>query len=366
MMKHKLLTIILLLLVASVADAQKTFVIKGHIKGVDKGELLVLAPKAERMDTLGRCAFAGEDFTLTGEVDQPTFSTLVLKGYNGGFSLFVEPGSTYRANLVNGPSAIIEGSTMQDDFNRYKMIVEEGNISSKQMSKEADSLRRAQKFKSASMVTSALDSVMKVTTSRLKELIEKHSDDEFAAFIMLSNAAVKDKLEDKELLYNLLSEKARQTPSGMNLLAIIKRMRALGVGKMAPNFELTDIAGNKVNLYGIRAKIKIVDFWASWCGPCRMENPNMVSLYKDFKSKGLEVISVSLDSSKEKWMQAVNKDKMTWTQVSSLKAWNCPVALQYEVKQVPTIYVLDAYNNIIAKDIRGEELREFVSNHINQ
>jgi thiol-disulfide isomerase/thioredoxin len=255
---------------------------------------------------------------------------------------------------------------MQDDFNRYKKIVEESNIISKQMNKEVDSLRRAQKFKSAAMMTSALDSVMKVRTSRLKELIDKHSDDEFAAFIMLSNAAVKDKLEEKEVLYNLLSEKARQTPSGKNLLVIINRMRALGVGKIAPNFELTDITGNKVNLYGIRAKMKIIDFWASWCGPCRMENPNMVSLYKDFKSKGLEVISVSLDSSKEKWMQAVNKDRMTWAQVSSLKAWNCPVAQLYEVKQVPTIYVLDSYNNIIAKDIRGEELREFITKHINQ
>ena len=104
-------------------------------------------------------------------------------------------------------------------------------------------------------------------------------------------------------------------------------------------------------------KVTIIDFWASWCGPCRQENPNVVAIYKEFHSKGLNIIGVSLDKDKAKWKEAILKDKLTWNQVSNLKFWDEPIAAQYKVQSIPATFILDASGNIIAKDLRGAELR---------
>ena len=104
-------------------------------------------------------------------------------------------------------------------------------------------------------------------------------------------------------------------------------------------------------------KVTIVDFWASWCGPCRAENPNVVAIYKELHAKGLNIVGVSLDKDAAKWKEAIAKDKLTWTQVSHLKFWNEPIAAQYEVQSIPATFVLDASGKVVAKDLRGNELR---------
>ncbi len=104
-------------------------------------------------------------------------------------------------------------------------------------------------------------------------------------------------------------------------------------------------------------KVTIIDFWASWCGPCRAENPNVVALYNELHSKGLNIIGVSLDEDATKWKAAIAKDKLTWTQVSNLKGWKDPIALTYEVEGIPATFILDAKGNIVAKNLRGDELK---------
>ncbi|MBF2707709.1 TlpA family protein disulfide reductase [Flavobacterium soyangense] len=104
-------------------------------------------------------------------------------------------------------------------------------------------------------------------------------------------------------------------------------------------------------------KVTIVDFWASWCAPCRAENPNVVALYKEFHSKGLNIVGVSLDRDAAKWKEAIAKDKLTWIQVSHLKFWDEPIAAQYGVQQIPSTFILDATGKIVAQNLRGVELQ---------
>lgn len=105
-------------------------------------------------------------------------------------------------------------------------------------------------------------------------------------------------------------------------------------------------------------KVTLIDFWASWCAPCREENPNVVALYNELHSKGLNIISVSLDNNSDKWKHAIAEDKLTWTQVSNLKEMADPIALQYNVTQVPTTFLLDSKGKIVAVDLYGDDLKE--------
>ena len=104
-------------------------------------------------------------------------------------------------------------------------------------------------------------------------------------------------------------------------------------------------------------KATLIDFWASWCPPCRQENPNVVAIYKEFHAKGLNIISVSLDKFADKWKQAIEEDELSWTQVSNLKEMKDPIALQYEVTQIPTTFLLDASGKVVAVDLRGDDLK---------
>ena len=129
------------------------------------------------------------------------------------------------------------------------------------------------------------------------------------------------------------------------------------MGVIAPDFKAPTPDGKLVSLKESLGKATLIDFWASWCPPCRQENPNVVVLYNEFHSKGLNIISVSLDEVAAKWKGAIAQDKLTWTQVSNLKEMKDPIALQYGVSQIPTTFLLDATGKVVAIDIRDENLK---------
>ncbi len=136
----------------------------------------------------------------------------------------------------------------------------------------------------------------------------------------------------------------------------IKRIKGISVGDEAPDFTLNNPEGQDVTLSSLRGKYVLIDFWASWCGPCRMENPNVVKLYNKYKDKGFAIYGVSLDKEKGAWLAAIKKDNLTWTHGSDLKFWNSAVAQTYGVSAIPATYLLDKEGKVIAKNLRGSSL----------
>jgi peroxiredoxin len=134
-------------------------------------------------------------------------------------------------------------------------------------------------------------------------------------------------------------------------------MLAVVVGKPAPKFSAKSPEGKLISLDESLGKVTIVDFWASWCAPCRKENPNVVALYNEYHSKGLNIIGVSLDQDAKKWKDAIAKDNLSWIHVSNLKYWDEPIGKQYGISSIPATFILDAKGNIVAKDLRGDALR---------
>jgi peroxiredoxin/uncharacterized protein YdcH (DUF465 family) len=146
-----------------------------------------------------------------------------------------------------------------------------------------------------------------------------------------------------------------------------ERLAMLDIGKISPNFSAPNPDGKQVSLNEIKGKATIIDFWASWCGPCRRENPNVVKVYEKFHDKGLEIISVSLDrpGQTEKWLQAIKDDKLTWHHVSNLMYFNDPVAQQYNIQSIPATFILDADGIIVAKSLRGQALEDKIAEMLN-
>jgi peroxiredoxin len=158
--------------------------------------------------------------------------------------------------------------------------------------------------------------------------------------------------------FNKLKPNIKQTALGVKTKYTIDGFDALNVGKLAPLFTAPDTLGRPVKLADYRGKYVLLDFWASWCVPCREENPNVVAAYKRFHNKNFDVLSVSLDKSdaKASWIAAIKKDGLTWQHVSDLKFWNSDVAKLYFIKSIPQNYLIDPNGKIIAANLRGEAL----------
>lgn len=192
-------------------------------------------------------------------------------------------------------------------------------------------------------------------SDKMAEMIKKNSN-MYASIIAIQGL-------DPEKYFDLFAEVdknlSKKFPNNQNVLIfhdIVTKSMALAIGQEAPEINLPDTQGKELSLKSLRGKIVLVDFWASWCGPCRKEMPNVVKAYAKYKDKGFEIYGVSLDQSKDKWLEAIQKDGITWPQVSDLKYWDCEAAKLYNVQGIPFTVLLDKDGKILAKNLRGEEL----------
>ena len=151
-------------------------------------------------------------------------------------------------------------------------------------------------------------------------------------------------------------------PQVKPFLENIKRMKGVSIGSEAPEIALPSPTGEIKRLSDYRGKYVLIDFWASWCGPCRRENPNVIKTYAAFKDKGFEIFGVSLDQEKSAWITAIQKDSLTWPHVSDLQYWNSVAAQAYQVSSIPMTYLVDPKGNIVAKGLRGDSLNQFLAN----
>lgn len=154
------------------------------------------------------------------------------------------------------------------------------------------------------------------------------------------------------------SKEVRESPEAKALLAEAEKKRSIGIGKIAPDFSAPDTAGNTVALKDFRGKYVLIDFWASWCGPCRAENPHVVAAYEKYKNKNFTILAISLDKAdgKDAWLKAIRQDKLAWTHISELRHWNSAIAKQYFVRGIPQNFLIGPDGKILASNLRGAKL----------
>lgn len=360
-MKKILLPLAALTLSLAACNTTPKYTINGTIEGEQTGNVYLVKPNASAVDTLAKAAVADGKFTLTGTVEGLTDAYVIIEGKRGGTPIFVENAVfTATLNPANPGENMISGTPTQDLANQYMAISKEARKAQSVLYKEYSAAAQEKNEEKMKEVEEQYNKLEEEAAAKEDELTKANADSYVAAY-MLANKMGGMEADELDAKFKLLGPNAQATEIGKKIADRIQKLSAVAVGQVAPDFTLNTPEGQPMSMHSIKGKVKLIDFWASWCGPCRGENPNVVKVYNEYHPKGLEILSVSLDSDKDAWLKAIEDDQLTWNHVSDLKGWQNEAAQLYGVNGIPHLVVLDENNVIVAKNLRGEELQKKIA-----
>ena len=354
------------------------YIISGTVKGVADGKTVVLEKQDEtgQLKPIDTVKIKDGKFTIKGSAKEPEIMLLQVEALQGKVPFILENGDI--EVIVDKDS--IQKSKLSGTFNND--IFSKFNVDVVKFQKESQ--KKMMAFQNANMakMKAAQEAKDTVTINKLMkeyQVLQKSGMDFYVKFAesnpkaLLSALIVDSMLNDPSVdlarakkIFASFSPELKKYKPGKSIQSKLDKIAkpvtaAAEVGTIAPDFSAPNPEGKSISLKESLGKVTIIDFWASWCNPCRAENPNVVAIYNEFHAKGLNIISVSLDKDAKKWKEAIAKDKLTWTQVSNLKDFQDPIAITYGVNAIPSTYILDANGTIVAKDLRGAELKAKIS-----
>lgn len=350
------------------ACAGGEYSVSGTITG-HGGRILLLQPVSEDVtDTLANCVTTDGSFAFSGQVKNPVEARLEIVGTRLNIPLFLESGAdiTVTADVEKNDWITAGGGELQqirNDWRAHELEVVAARDSIENYYRSnydlSDYFWVLQARGALQRYADECDSIENVFLAS--------NDNMVAASVVYDRS--KRLIRDKELAvkYALLGENARKSLRGRQLAPEAERIASVTLGGTAPDFTMETPDGGSISLYDVKGKVKILDFWASWCGPCRAENPNVKRIYEKYHDKGLEILSVSLDTDKEKWLEAIEVDGMPWNHASELGKTEVNTARDiYEIHGIPFMLILDENNKIISTGLRGERLEEFVAGQLQE
>ena len=355
-MRKLLLSIVAASMTLAACNAQSGYKVTGTVEGMPDGKAIIATVNGSSLDTLAKADVKNGSFEFTGNVSEPTGAYIMVIGQRGAIPFMLE-----NANItVNAGQAglTVTGSEGQKIYDQFMAI----NATAQQ-----EAMKLQQEYQAANpdqakiqAIQEAYAKLMTDAQAKETELIKANPDSYVSTFVIVSGMGQMEYEQLKER-YNLLGEKAKASAQGKAIAAQIAKLESTAIGQIAPNFTITTPEGESISLYDIKGKVKLIDFWASWCGPCRGENPHVVEIYKEYHPKGLEIFGVSLDNNKEAWVKAIADDGLVWKHGSDLKGWQSAPAQLYSVSGIPHTVLLDENNKIIAKNLRGDELKQKIA-----
>ncbi len=339
-------------------SSEPHYVINGKIEGADSVTFMLQKREAGKIVNIDSAiAYKGSFKMKGGAVKYPEMVLLSVRDSRMRTSFYLENSEISIAGKLDSLfAAKITGSKTQDE---YQGFIDSNKTLSEKYSKIYNEYQMAEQSGDTAKV-SQLEKEAAATESemtRLQKDFVKNNPSSFVAPSILSQLSYEMEGSEIETYINAMDTAVANTELIKDLKEKVVKMKAVGIGQKAPDFTMNDPEGNPVSLYSkIGSKLLLVDFWAAWCNPCRMENPNVVKVYKEFHKKGFDVFGVSLDRKKDDWVKAISDDNLTWTHVSDLQYWNNSAAKLFAVSAIPANFLLDENGVIIGRNLREEAL----------
>lgn len=338
------------------------YVIEGKITGeLAEGTKVYLKAMNEqnRLSDRDTALVAQGTFSFEGTAPGPELHYLFIEGTRGNIPVIIENGtievSAHRDSLS---LAKIKGTLQNEYFQEFMTHSREMSLKASSIQQDMRSARATQ---DTAVAASLQDEFMELQEeARTYEVaFIKEKPDALMSVLLLDRVNATKTLPETEILelLNSLDPVIRESDIGSRLKANLEKGMRVAIGAKAPNFTAPTPNGTQLSLNEVLGKATIVDFWAAWCKPCRLENPNVVRVYDKYKDKGLSILGVSLDRKAEDWVKAIADDNLTWHHVSNVRYFD-EIAALYNVSGIPATFILDENGVIVAKNLRGPALEE--------
>jgi len=370
-MRH-LFTVLITLTILSCNIDNTSYTITGMAEGIDD-ETPILVYSIENnqpklLDTLiiTNGKFSGK-FTKTEEANISYFHIAKFKAN----LIFFSENEDLKVTLYKDsmPSSFVSGSIQNDSYTEFSKKLRKFNSVKQANMRRFQDAKNQQDNAQIIQIQNENKELNAQELSYKKEYVTTNNNSVFSV-MLLSEMISKKEINPSDALniINNLTPKVAASQMTLDLKSAINDVKKNDIGSIAPQFSAPTPEGKMLSLKEVLGKYTIIDFWASWCRPCRAENPNVVSVYNKYHDKGLNIISVSLDKAgqEDRWIKAIRDDKMDWYHVSNLQAWQEPIARDYGVRSIPATFLLDAEGKIIDKNLRGAALEAKIASLLGQ